>query len=454
MWSVMTLFMVTRVTFVHGITIFMSWACLVYQLKAMENKQEVYEVSELHEYEEDKGFEPFVNDVVGSSMQKSSVSFITKLVVGSLVVAAFALLLLILVLQIVIIVTPSNDNTQAQLDKLVSMSEDAARRMDNMQTCVNNTEDIEQILETTGNSAQKLVNIVNTLSNQRNTSTSTAGVVDDILLVVQELLVLHNDSSALPTSCKQIKAQRPSSPSGVYVLATGDGTNSYNTYCNMDELCGSGGGWTRLGYLDMTDATQDCPSGFRLYQSGSVRACGRPVGGASCVSTHLSSKGLSYSQICGRVTGYQFGSTNAIATSTTNINSYYVDGVSITRGSPRQHVWTLMSGLYDSHQDNYNNCPCGGSIKTVPSFIGGDYFCESGNPTTGWQPILYNSDPVWDGQGCGSLEGSCCSASGLPWFHRDYGTHLTSDSLELRLCGDQDTNNEDNPISFYEIFVK
>ena len=64
MWSVMTLFTVTRVTFVHAITIFMSWACLVYQLKAMENKQEVYEVSELHEYEEDKGFEPFVNDVV------------------------------------------------------------------------------------------------------------------------------------------------------------------------------------------------------------------------------------------------------------------------------------------------------------------------------------------------------------------------------------------------------
>ena len=55
----------------------------------------------------------------------------------------------------------------------------------------------EQILQTTKDLAQKLVNIVNTLSNLQDTSTSTAGVVDDILLVVQELLVLHNDSTAL-----------------------------------------------------------------------------------------------------------------------------------------------------------------------------------------------------------------------------------------------------------------
>ena len=66
-------------------------------------------------------------------------------------------------------------------------------------TCVVN--DIEQInitesiLKTTGESAQKLMSIVNTLSNHRNTSTSTAGVVDEILVVVQELLVLHNDTS-------------------------------------------------------------------------------------------------------------------------------------------------------------------------------------------------------------------------------------------------------------------
>ena len=66
-----------------------------------------------------------------------------------------------------------------------------------IQNYPNFTEPDEQILQTTRDSAQKLVNIVNTLSNLQDTSTSTAGVVDDILLVVQELLVLHNDSTAL-----------------------------------------------------------------------------------------------------------------------------------------------------------------------------------------------------------------------------------------------------------------
>ena len=32
-----------------------------------------------------------------------------------------------------------------------------------------------------------------------------------------------------------------------------------------------------IAYLDMTDFTENCPSGFRLYQSGRVRACGRPT---------------------------------------------------------------------------------------------------------------------------------------------------------------------------------
>uniref|UniRef100_A0A1X7T0C0 Uncharacterized protein n=1 Tax=Amphimedon queenslandica TaxID=400682 RepID=A0A1X7T0C0_AMPQE len=60
-----------------------------------------------------------------------------------------------------------------------------------------------------------------------------------------------------------------------------------------------------------------------------------------------------------------------------NINSYYVDGVSITHGSPRQHVWTLMVGLneasyYIHSNDGRHNCPCSqGSTQnlTLQSFI-------------------------------------------------------------------------------------
>ena len=36
-----------------------------------------------------------------------------------------------------------------------------------------------------------------------------------------------------------------------------------------------------------------------------------------------------------------------------------------------------------------------------------------------WVNILYTSDPLWDGQDCGSLESPCCNVPGIPWFHRD-----------------------------------
>ena len=325
----------------------------------------------------------------------------------------------------------------------------------------NNTLLLNRVIETVSSSVIKLNDIIGTLSNIQDTSTSTAGVVDDILLVVQELLQLHNVSSPLPTSCKQIKYKKPNSPSGFYLLVTANGSSLYYTYCNMEELCGSGGGWTRLAYLDMSDSTVNCPSGFRLYQSGSVRACGRPVtSSGSCVSVTFPSNGMSYSQVCGRVTGYQYTSTDAIDTghgsNHNNLNGDYVDGVSITRGSPRQHVWTLMAGV--SETSTYypgSICPCAtGATQQVQSFVGDDYFCESALATGEWQQQLYTSDPLWDGQSCGSNESPCCNVTGIPWFHRDYGNTTTTDYIELRVCGDEGTDNEDVPVSYYEIYVQ
>ena len=315
------------------------------------------------------------------------------------------------------------------------------------QNNTNFTELDKQILQTTRDSAQKLINIVNTLSNLQDTSTSTAGVVDDTFLFIRSihLSLLYNSSFGFSTSCKQIKTLLPTSPSGYYILGTGSFT--YTAYCNMGTLCGSGGGWTRLAYLDMSDATQNCPSGFRLYQSGGVRVCGRPVtNSGSCVSVQFPSNGISYSQICGRVTGYQYKTTDATVSG--NINSYYVDGVSVTRGSPRQHVWTFISGWSDSV--NINPCNCN---QQPQAFIGNNYFCESGNPTSNANQ-LFIADPLWDGQNCGSFESTCCSAPGIPWFHRDYGSTTTTDYIELRVCGDQQTTDEDTPVGFYEIYIK
>uniref|UniRef100_A0A1X7VN20 Fibrinogen C-terminal domain-containing protein n=1 Tax=Amphimedon queenslandica TaxID=400682 RepID=A0A1X7VN20_AMPQE len=300
----------------------------------------------------------------------------------------------------------------------------------------NNTLLLNRVIETVSSSAMKLNNIIDTLSNIQNTSTSTAGVVDDILLIAQELLVLHNVSTALPTSNE---------------------TNC--TLCNVDELCGSGGGWTRLAYLNMSNATQNCPSGFRLYQSGGVRACGRATSSVgSCTSVQFPSNGISYSQVCGRATGYQYGSPDAVyndGSNHNNLNGDYVDGVSITRGSPRHHVWTLMAASFERNSNLYELGPCAtGSLQQVQSFVGDHYFCESGFAGVHRQQQLYASDPLWDGQSCGSSESPCCNVPGIPWFHRDYGNTTTTDYIELRVCGDEGTDNEDVPVSYYEIYVK
>ena len=315
---------------------------------------------------------------------------------------------------------------------------------------LNATRSNEQAIKET---REAIDGIIRSLSIIKNTTASNAGAINDILLLVEDLLMLHNESSSgpspLPTSCQEVKNKQPNSPSGMYLLATAN-NETINTYCNMEELCGSGGGWTRLAYLDMSDSTVNCPSGFRLYQSGGVRACGRPTSSAgSCVSVQFPSNGIRYSQVCGRVNGYQYAGVDAV--NNHDINSYYVDGVSITCGSSRQHVWTLMAGFGES----YSTCPCStGSTVSVPSFIGNDYFCESGNTDSATYNMLYPSNPLWDGQGCGSTETACCNVTGIPWFHRDYGSTTTTDYIELRVCGDRGADWEDSPVSYYEIYVK
>ena len=349
-------------------------------------------------------------------------------------------------------------------------------------TSNSNTAILEELLNATFNATsqeiekinQKMDGLIASLSRIKDTTTTNAGAINDILLLVEDLLMLHNDSSSfsfspLPTSCQEIKDKQPNSPSGVYLLVSANDETKY-VYCNMEELCDSGGGWTRLAYLDMTDSTENCPSGFKLYQSGGVKSCGRASSsGGSCTSVQFPSNGISYSQVCGRVVGYQYGSTDAAYPGYysheqqhhPDINSYYVDGVSITHGSPRQHVWTLMNGLstgtHSWSGDARFNCPCSPDSpqnSTVQSFIGNDYFCETGNPVTdgSFQAIFYTSDPLWDGKDCSS-EGDCCTAPGLPWFHKVLNT-TTTDYLELRVCADQLTVDEDTPVSFYELYIK
>ena len=119
--------------------------------------------------------------------------------------------------------------------------------------------------------------------------------------------ILQNITAAIPASCKDVNKSTPTSPSGYYHV------QGHDVYCHMEKLCESEGPWTRVAFLNMYDATVNCPSGFKLYQKESTRACGRQTSSTgSCQSVKYYTNGISYSEVCGRVIGFQKGSTDAI----------------------------------------------------------------------------------------------------------------------------------------------
>ncbi len=214
----------------------------------------------------------------------------------------------------------------------------------------------------------------------------------------------------------------------------------------------------RVGYLNMADPNEQCPSGFKLFEENRVRACGRSYQFGGCESVTYPSHDISYSQVCGRVYGYQKGAPSTTQDNIANIDGPYVDGVSITRGYPRQHIWTFMAALQENSywSNGFYACPCSPNSQVIPaSFIGNDYFCESGNPVTFdyMHGTFYYADPLWDGEQCGLIEEECCNAPGIPWFHKLL-QQPTTDYIELRVCGDGYIVNEDVPVGIVEIYTK
>ena len=120
----------------------------------------------------------------------------------------------------------------------------------------------------------------------------------------------------------------------------------------------------------------------------------------------------------------------------------YVHGISITRGSPREHIWTLASALDEIGTVPRSNCPCINSSSSgatpPPAFVGRDYFCDTGSELR-FRNRFYGDDPLWDGAGCGPLN-SCCSLNNPPWFYKQL-PQLTTDVIEMRACRSQTTED-------------
>ena len=125
-----------------------------------------------------------------------------------------------------------------------------------------------------------------------------------------------------------------------------------------------------------------------------------------------------------------------------SIDGAYVDGVSITIGNHRKHVWTYAVGHSDEGNYPHHNCPCAAVPGPVPpSFLGEHYYCESGN-TGVIENVYYTDDPLWDGGGCVHPNNNCCTNVGLPWFIREFPI-AQHDNIEVRICTDGSYSNDE-----------
>ena len=246
-------------------------------------------------------------------------------------------------------------------------------------------------------------------------------------------------SPAQYSSCSDVMNRLSNAPSGEYNITLENG-DTVTVYCDMEGLnCDGEGGWMRIANLNTSLTNETCPEGLTtiLYQEIGYNACDRDSRYLDgCNSTFFSTHGINYTQVCGAVHGYLRGVPDAFQQYNgglrTTIDSAYADGVSITHGNPRHHIWTYTAnGLQNILNNQYDSdCPCSiNSTSTTPPFVGDHYYCEVGDENI--KDFVLVNDPLWDGQCVVPEEAPCCDNS-QPWFVRS--VESTADDIELRLC--------------------
>ena len=257
------------------------------------------------------------------------------------------------------------------------------------------------------------------------------------------------DNSVCPSE-SQLETTRANISSSVSEILTEFVENNTDTY--TIPACG-GSGWRRVAYLNMTDPEQNCPEQWRLYESNNVRACGRQESdGGSCDSVYYSSGATSYTQVCGRITGYPYITIDGIRhygaphTPGNEINEPYLDGVSVTYGTPRQHIWSFFCAHFEVRCCNEEDW----QVVESYNIVGDNYFCDTGSLDANALAINY---PVWDGNTQCDSDPNCCAPDSGPWFNTTLSSPSTSD-IEVRVCADERTGNEDALVELIDIYVK
>ena len=155
----------------------------------------------------------------------------------------------------------------------------------------------------------------------------------------------------------------------------------------------------------------------------------------------------SYSAVCGFAEGYNFGSPDGFGHRHDQIDEAYVDGLSITHGSPRQHLFSYASGW------RIVACPCRGG-RDPPDFVGDNYYCDAVERPGNWEKIWFPDTIIWHAAtGCSDTD-IACRDDFRPWFSVETVGGSTSDDVEVRSCQDQAYDDEAVGIANLEIYVR
>ena len=306
------------------------------------------------------------------------------------------------------------------------------------------------------NNMTELIESIASSSDQRAVSRKKKVIITVIIVVITVILVLvvatsvavslfipknacdRGKCKASPlASCSSVSMD---SASGYYWVKTSDG-HAVEVFCDTSGPCGIPGSWMKVVQLDIDNQSSTCPRSLCL-DAYVKRFCKICTFAPSCSSDGFSTENVRYSKVCGKIIAYQIGTPNAFAISlnqtSKSINEIYVEGVSLTHGRPRKHIWTFAA----DHTENntyIGGCPCSSHLQRTPTnppdFVGSDYFCDTADKRGLQFGVIFTGNLLWDGTGC-SFINSCCSFNNPPWFYREL-PDLSTQGIEMRVCRDE-----------------
>ena len=258
-------------------------------------------------------------------------------------------------------------------------------------------------------------------------------IVNDIYLadnhfnhVVDTITKLGTSAAYPASSCGNILAIKPASPSAMYWLRSPDGS-SISVFCDMNWTCdGVGRGWIKVGGFNVNNK---CPENFTIENINSAENTCVPVTRPGCTSIKYFNSNISYSIVCGEVKGIGIDTPDGFRRHTTDlIDENYVDGISITHDLPnREHIWTFAAEHRD--YDDYT-CTCN---REKPGFI---------------------EDNVYSMEVESMHDYNRCECGGCPSIFNSTLPQVTKDVIEIRVCTNQDREDEQVGISFADMYVQ